>query len=133
MNILVLIAAAFIAAGLYISVGIPVLDYYRVFCVGTAVDAVVAGRREKKGKTYLTWGYTIGDTYYSHPAKRGRRKEERKEGDRGALLLKKDNPFRVYELSDPQKRIIRCIAGAVLIMCGITAAWASWAINAGLL
>lgn len=123
MNILVLIAAALIIAGLSIAIGIPVLDYYRVFCAGTAVDAVITHRKEKRGKVYFTWSYSMDGIYYSYPAKRGRRNEGRREGDRGALLLKKGDPRKVYELSDPQRRVILYITGGILILCGITAAW----------
>lgn len=119
MDIMILTAAAMIGAGLYAALIIPIVNSYRVFHAGIAVDAVITARREKKGRAYLTWSYTVNGTSYSYTARKGRNGERRREGDRGALLLKKGRPQKVYELTDPEKRFFLSSGGAILIMCGL--------------
>lgn len=115
MEILIL-AAAFTVAGLMLVAGIPALEYYRVFHTGMPVDAVVSARTEKNGKIYITWDYSIGSTHYVYKEKHGRRTDERKEGDRGAVLTKKGCPAIVYELISTDRKVVFCVIGGLLLL-----------------
>lgn len=125
MDIWITAAVMLIAAGLGVIIGIPVLERYRIFCKGAAVDAIVHSSTEKNGRIYLTWAYTTGGREYFYQAKRGRHNEERKEGSRGAVLVKKGNPGKVYELHAPDDMAAVYVAGGLLLAAamGIIMTW----------
>ncbi len=98
-----------------------IMEHHHVFHSGMPVDAVVCGKTQKWGKVYLTWSYSCNGTDYTYHAKRGRRKEKREIGFRGALLVKKRDNSRVYELRDPDSKAFLFIL-AVLTAAGVVIA-----------
>lgn len=102
-----------------------IIEDRRAFHYGAVVRAQVKNYKKTKenGKTRtsLIWFYTYQGKKHLYCSKKSQRDETRKPGDWGALVIRKDNPSKVYEFMTPKEKIMIRTIGAILIIVSVIA------------
>lgn len=123
MQELLFIGIILAAVGFFILFACPLVEKYRIFHAGMPVNAVICGRKEKgagrKKRVKFIWQFTYEGNERLYQSRYWQPEDERDTGYRGALLLRKNNPEKVYEFMPQHVKTIWRTVGMAVIGIGI--------------